>query len=264
MKKLVVLIATIAMVLSGCGIGSNVQDEKKLEKKTINFVGMGDSLTVGVGDEDNAAGYIGRFTSVMPTILEGVKDVKLTNTALKGRRSDELITQIKSGKIDDSLKKADFISLTIGGNDMMKIVRENMTNLKKATFDKQRPLFEARYKEVFSLIRQINPDAPIIIIGLYNPLTVYTKDASDFNAILKEWNGDMKKIATNDGHAVFIPVEDLFNSNDEEVYSEDYFHPNAKGYGLMEKRIETTLQKNNLLKVSSGTIDFKDDDKNEE
>ncbi|GEK34177.1 GDSL-type esterase/lipase family protein [Kurthia sibirica] len=263
MKKIVLFMVAIAVVLSGCGIVSNFKDEKNLEKKTIHVVAMGDSLTVGVGDEEDKGGYIGRLASAMPNDMDGVKDVKVTNTALKGRRSDELITQIKSGDLDDDLKKADVISLTIGGNDLMKIVRENMTNLTKATFDKERATFNKRYKEVFDLIRQRNEQAPIILLGLYNPLTVYTEDPSELNAILKEWNGDMQKIAKKDGYAQFIAVEDLFDSNDNEVYSEDYFHPNAKGYQLMTQRIEDTLRKNNLLKLSGGTIDFKDVDKDE-
>ena len=36
--------------------------------------------------------------------------------------------------------------------------------------------------------------------------------------------------------ACFVPVKDLFDSNENLVYHTDFFHPNSKGYDLMEER----------------------------
>lgn len=257
MKKLGVISLLTVFLLAACGESGGIF-EKDLEDRPIDLVALGDSLTVGVGDEEGKQGYAGRFAHSMETEMDGVKSVHLIETAKKGRRSDELIDQLKSGEINDSLKKAEFITLTIGGNDLMKVVRENITNLNKDSFDAERPLYKERYAEIFQLIRKQNKEVPIVAIGVYNPLTVYTDDPSQFEEILKEWNGDMKEIVEKDEHSIFIPVEDLFITNDAQVYSEDYFHPNAKGYVNMNNRIFDTLKKADLEKLSEGKLKIKE------
>lgn len=257
MKKLVAALSLTALFIAGCGV-TEEKTEKVLEKTDVDVVAMGDSLTEGIGDEQEQNGYAGRFANSIKEQMNGIKEVQLLETAKKGRRSDELITQIKSGDIDNELKTAEIITLTIGGNDLMKVFRANITSLEKSAFDEERPLFAKRYKEIFKLIREKNKKAPIVALGVYNPLTVYTDDPSQFEAILTEWNGDMKKVVDADKHAVFIPVVDLFNSNDEDVYSEDYFHPNAKGYTNMTNRIYETLEKSDVLKLSDGKFEMKD------
>ncbi|MBQ0138041.1 MAG: hypothetical protein KBT36_01990 [Kurthia sp.] len=260
MKKFLAVASLAVLTLAGCGI---TEEEKVLPKKNIDLVALGDSLTVGVGDEEEINGYAGRLAQAMPTEMNGINEVDLLETAKKGRRSDELIAQIKSGDIDEELKTAEFITLTIGGNDLMKVMRENITALKKSNFDEQRPLYEKRYEEIFKLIRERNLKAPIVAIGVYNPLTVYTDDSSQFEEIVDEWNSDMKKVVESDKHAVFVAVEDLFISNKEKVYSDDYFHPNAKGYTNMTNRILDTLKKKDLSELSGGKIEMKGDQEDE-
>lgn len=261
MKKFLAVTSLTLLLLTGCG--SEEEEEKVLPKKNVELVALGDSLTVGVGDEKEINGYAGRLAQVMPTEMNGIKEVELLETAKKGRRSDELLTQIKSGAIDDELKKAEFMTLTIGGNDLMKVLRENITSLEKANFDAELPLFEKRYQDIFKQIRKRNAKAPIVAIGVYNPLTVYTEDASQFEEIMNEWNDEMKKVVEADKHAVFVTVDDLFVSNKEEVYSDDYFHPNAKGYTNMTNRILDTLKKKDLFELSGGEIEMKDGQANE-
>lgn len=258
-------------ILAACevpGIMSNSKKEDKItvtnmiQLKDIQYVALGDSLTEGVGDELDQHGYVGRLSKEMET-WRGVKSVTVTNTAKRGRRSDQLIDQIQSGKIDDELERADIISLTIGGNDLMKIVRSNITDLTKEVFDDKRPAFQQRYETIMQLIRERNPNAPIILIGIYNPLSIFTKEKSDMNTIMREWNSDIRGFANQDDHAVFINVEDLFNSNDNMVYHTDFFHPNAKGYDQMTARIIKTLHEVDLKKLSHGQFDFKEDSTNE-
>jgi len=145
----------------------------------------------------------------------------------------------------------------------MKIVRSNITDLTKEVFDDKRPAFQQRYEMIMQLIRERNPNAPIILIGIYNPLSIFTKEKSDMNTIMREWNSDIRGFANQDGHAVFINVVDLFDSNDNMVYHTDFFHPNAKGYDQMTARIIKTLHEVDLNKLSHGQFDFKEDSTDE-
>lgn len=254
------------LILVACGISEGIDHKesnrlsvtKMLKLNDIQYVALGDSLTQGVGDELDKHGYVGRLEKEMDS-WQGVKSVSVTNTAKRGRRSDQLIDQLQSGKLDDALKKADFITLTIGGNDLMKIVRSNITNLTKEAFDKKRPEFQQRYETIMQLIREKNPNAPILLIGMYNPLSIFTKEESDMNTIMVEWNSDIREFANEDAHAAFINIEDLFDSNDHLVYHTDFFHPNAKGYDLMTTRIIKTLHEVDLNKLSQGQFDFKEE-----
>ena len=60
--------------------------------KQLNVVGLGDSLTEGVGDELKKGGYFGRLTNEEMANWKGVKDVQADNLAKRGRRSDQLIS----------------------------------------------------------------------------------------------------------------------------------------------------------------------------
>ena len=44
------------------------------------------------------------------------------------------------------LRKADIITLTIGGNDMMKVVKKDLFNLKVESFEKELSKFERNYR----------------------------------------------------------------------------------------------------------------------
>lgn len=270
LKKWLILMLSLLLLtacespsmMNGSTKPDKVEATKVIKLKDIHYVALGDSLTEGVGDERGNQGYVGRLKKEMGT-WQGVKSVTVTNTAKRGRRSDQLIEQIQSGEIDHALKKADIISLTIGGNDLMKVVRANITDLKKEYFDKERPKFQQRYEKIMKLIRERNPNAPIIIIGVYNPLSIFTKEKSDMNTIMNEWNSDIRRFSNQDPYSVYVSVEDLFDSNANMVYHTDFFHPNAKGYDQMTARIITTLHESDLKKLSQGQFDFKEDSINE-
>lgn len=258
------LICFIVAVLSACDMTSQLEDngwtpfsdKKEIKEKPIHYVSLGDSLTEGVGDEKERGGYVGRLAKDMQQ-WEGVKKVTVTNTAKKGRRSDQLLEQLESGEIDETLKDADIITLTMGGNDIMKIVKQNINGLDKKDFDKALPAYQKRYEQIFHLIREQNKTAPIIAIGVYNPFTVYTTDVGQTNDIMAEYNAVMQEIVEQDNHyAVFVPISDLFISNDKNVYHSDFFHPNAKGYRLIEKRIISTLKTKDLYTLSKGNLDL--------
>ncbi len=270
MKKWVILILCV-IFLTGCQTQSDMGNRqgtnkitvtKMMKLKDIRYVALGDSLTLGVGDETKRQGYVGRFKQEIES-WQGVKSVTVFDTAKRGRTSQQLIAQLKSGEIDDELHNANIITVTIGGNDLMKIVRANITDLTKEVFDTERPDFQMRYATVMKLIRERNQNAPIILIGVYNPLSIFTKQKSDMNTIMQEWNSDIRGFADGDAYAVYVNVEDLFDSNDNLVYHTDFFHPNAKGYDQMTARIIKTLHEIDLNRLSQGQFDFREDTRDE-
>ncbi|WP_277584335.1 GDSL-type esterase/lipase family protein [Psychrobacillus antarcticus] len=223
--------------------------------RTIEVVGLGDSLTKGVGDELKREGYLGRL-QLHFSQYKGIKDVPLTNTAKRGRRSDQLLRMLKNDEIDHQIQKANIITLTIGGNDIMNVVKKDLFNLKVETFEKELEKFERNYDQILQEIREINSTAPIIIIGLYNPITIVTDEKSEFDQILNNWNETIQEVAFSDSNACYVPIDHLFDTNVNLVYHTDFFHPNSKGYQLVIEEIVNSMQKCGLIDVDSRELLF--------
>lgn len=223
--------------------------------KPIHVVGLGDSLTEGIGDELKRGGYFGRVTEAMTEWI-GVEEVNASNLAKKGRRSDQLLEQLEESDVQEQLKEADVILFTIGGNDIMKVIKRNLFKLKVQPFYDELKQFELRLDEVLSILRSLNGDAIIIVGGLYNPFSVVATEPVELEEIMADWNEAIEVRAALDDKVCFVPVSDLFYSNENLVYHTDFFHPNAKGYVQMADRYIETIDKCNLYKLSDGNFDM--------
>ncbi|MFP1649671.1 GDSL-type esterase/lipase family protein, partial [Enterococcus mundtii] len=91
------------------------------QAKQLHYLALGDSLTDGVGDEYSQDGYVGRLADSL-LAWPSISDVEVDNRGKRGRRSDQLLKLVKKGHYDEELQEAQLISLTMGGNDVMKVV----------------------------------------------------------------------------------------------------------------------------------------------
>ncbi|WP_241535869.1 GDSL-type esterase/lipase family protein [Indiicoccus explosivorum] len=251
MKKLM-FIAGLLLVLSGCsGPFRFLQNEAVPRESpefseytvapnfiphTIVLTALGDSLSQGVGDEDSLSGYVGRLAVDMAA-WPGVEGVMVKNTAKRGRRSDQLLAMFHEGKLTGPVTRADYIVMTIGGNDVMKVVKNNLFNLTPEAFYEELELFETRYRNIIGQIRELNGNSPIIMVGIYNPLSVFTDEATEFNEIIEAFNDEIREVVEADPQGCFVPVSEFFFKNENLVYHTDFFHPNAKGYDLIAERV---------------------------
>ena len=269
-NRLMLAISMCAFLLAGCQFNQKeIPDFKGMQSNSVHnleftntfvpeklsILGLGDSLTQGVGDELKRKGYIGRFTEEANQ-FKGVSTAQLVNEAKRGKRSDQLLNELKSGQIDRKIKEAGMIVMTIGGNDIMKIVKKDFFSLQVEDFEEELPKFEKRYEMILEELRKINPDSPIVLIGLYNPFSVVADDVREFDQILENWNAVLKNSATKVGNACYVPVDDLFGSSKDMVYHTDFFHPNSKGYEQMADRTLETLKTCGVSEMTNGEIDF--------
>ncbi len=271
MKKWLIFIVFFSIFLVGCEMQLLNKAERAEQRafpafeeweiprtfipKPIYAVGLGDSLTEGIGDELKLGGYFGRVTTAMND-WEGVREVRADNLAKKGRRSDQLLKQLDEPEVQKKLKEADVILLTIGGNDIMKIVKRDLFKLKVSPFYDELKQFEKRLEEVFGVIRGLNGDAVVIVGGLYNPFSIVAAEPLELEEIITDWNEAIEVRTVLDGKACFVPVNDLFYSNENMVYHTDFFHPNAKGYVQMADRYIESIDKCNLNKLSDGNLNM--------
>lgn len=210
--------------------------------KPLKIAALGDSLTEGVGASNEEGGYIHYLQNDLES-LKGVKEVTFYNYGIRGHRSSQLLERIQEEEVKDHVSKADLIILTIGGNDVMKVVKDNFFDLNLDLFQEGKVSFEDNLNKIMKAVRHINPDAVILLIGLYNPFSQLFANIDEFNQILTDWNEAGQNVVAQYNNSYFVEIEDIFADAGIELLYEDLFHPNDKGYQLIADRVFEAITK---------------------
>ncbi|MEG1487386.1 SGNH/GDSL hydrolase family protein [Lactococcus sp.] len=235
--------------------GDRFRTEKKvsaLSVKHVSYAALGDSLTEGVGDATGQGGFVPLFAKEIENSTGG--SVSSQNFGKAGDTSTQIYNRMmKSKKITDGLKKANIITITIGGNDVLKVIRDNVTKLSSMTekdFVKPEELYQARVKKLLDEIRENNPQAQIYVLGIYNPFYLNFPDLTVMQNVIDSWNTATAGVVSQEKNTYFIPINNLLykGSGDKQaveadsstsavannlLYTEDHFHPNNIGYQIM-------------------------------
>ncbi|CAM4316793.1 GDSL-type esterase/lipase family protein [Weissella hellenica] len=201
-KKIICcLIAMCAVFLLNTGI------IHAADKKTINFIAVGDSLTEGVGDTTTQQGYTKRTAQIIADKYD-VK-VKTANYGKAGDRSDQILKRIKANpKAIKQLKKADVIALTVGGNDLQQTLFKGIFSKSEQDVTKYVAQAMPNYTEnliaLVNFIEKQNNNAPIYLFGNYNPLYVYLANRDDLNADVKIYNDINANLASADQRVYYV------------------------------------------------------------
>lgn len=214
-------------------------------KPELKIAALGDSLTVGTGDE-TGNGYVKPAAEGLAKSMG--KPVRvINNLAIGGLRGDQLLMYLDDKGYVNAIVQADIVMLTIGGNDLFQFATGGGSLaqggvISPEQLERELPAAERRLRDVLARIRKLNANARIVYIGLYNPfydlpnLRVQTSD------IVQRWNAFAHGLAAADGNATVVPTYDLFESNIGKYLSSDHFHPNEAGYARLAERIVQALQ----------------------
>ena len=222
--------------------------------KTFSYVALGDSLTQGVGDSTNQGGFVPLVAQSLTNEEGYLVDVK--NFGVAGNTSNQILKRMKEQpEIAAALSQADLMTLTVGRNDLRKVILDNITNLKISTFKKPSVAYSKRLLEIIGLARKNNPDLPIYILGIYNPFYLNFPEMTDMQVIVDNWNQTTQDTILDLENVYFVPINDLLyqgidgqkgivqTSGDatkiinDALYQEDHFHPNNTGYEIMKRAV---------------------------
>lgn len=252
--QVVMIFSTLSFLLMLVGLGWTIQNQffnkgetseaiKKAEPAPVEsakegkvVVALGDSLTRGTGDE-SGKGYIGYLVEELEE--KSKEKITLHNLGVKGYRSQQLLTQVKQGEIKRQLKNADYILITIGGNDLFQSGQTYM-NLDEKKIVQIRQDYLKNLEAVLKELRTINENAVIFQIGLYNPF-IDLNDADLTTKIVREWNHETSKLLDLDEKTIYVPTFDLFQISVNDYLYTDKFHPNAEGYRLIAERVASLI-----------------------
>lgn len=216
-------------------------------KETLELVAIGDSLTQGVGDTTDSGGFVPLIAKKLQASYS-LQTVETANYGVSGNRSDQILKRIKNDEeIRSSLESADVITLTVGGNDLMKVIKSELFHdLTVDSFEEPLKEYQKGLEELFSEIRALNASAPIYLFGIYNPFYVYFSEIEEMQTIVSNWNDGTESVVEAQENSHFIPINDLLYSGlngesgitsdsetNELIYDYDHFHPNNLGYQMM-------------------------------
>lgn len=196
------------------------------------LVGLGDSLTKGVGDS-KGLGYFGLVKEDLRA--KATQPVSAVNLAVSGQTSSELAKQIQQTQVRSIVKEADWITLTIGGNDLFRS-SGRLEKIDEQAAEKSRIIYEKNLTFILSEIRKLNPDARIYLFGLYNPFGDLAEEKRS-SRLAAEWNETMHKVSSQYEQVVVVPTFDLFQLQPNAYLYSDHFHPNEQGYSRMAARL---------------------------
>ncbi len=262
--KIILLITIASFCLFAYGFVSGVNDvlnpkasnlikktdvvaKEKKKTGTLQIVSLGDSLTRGVGDKEGI-GYVGRMKEDLQKDYK--QKVALTNLAVSGAKMPDLLKQIESSGAQYSIKQADVIVLTIGGNDLF----PGWDSLGKIDLETYRPdteTFQNEAKKIIEEVRKLNTDSPIFWLGLYNPFED-VEDLKGSSNIVVDWNASLEKLAINNKNVYITPTFDLFQNRGKDLLYSDHFHPNEVGYTYMADRLVQNVA--SKLKLEQGGV----------
>lgn len=220
----------------------------------FHLVAIGDSLTEGVGDSTGQGGFVPLLAQQI--FHEQGYDVVTANYGVAGNTSKQILKRMSEDRsIQQSLKEADLMTLTVGGNDVMHVIRKNLDSLTVKTFKKPAKQYSKRLRKIIDLARQENPDLPIYILGIYNPFYLNFPELTEMQTVVDDWNQTTEETLTHYKNVYFVPINDRLYKGingeqaliehvtgqtkvvNDALFEEDHFHPNNRGYQIMQAAI---------------------------
>lgn len=200
--------------------------ERILDNPEMRILVIGDSTAVGTGAEKPEFSIAGRISADFP-------NASVKNLGVNGMKVHELVEKLE--EIQD--QRFDFISLHIGGNDIVRF-----TNLQQLEKDIDR---------AFKLTSELTDNISITVTGNMGTSTLFPYGT-----------GWVLERQTRKVHALFIAAaekygavynnlfrergDDPFAKNPGKYYAADEFHPSGEGYADWYEIIQPNIMK--LLK----------------
>jgi lysophospholipase L1-like esterase len=189
----------------------------------VFYIALGDSLTVGVG----ASKHDQSFTAGFFQGIKQTKECQYKNLGKSGRSSGELLQFLIDSKTRDLLKRATHVTITIGGNDL---IRAYQNNVSFSEYVRTIQTLKKNLRYILHNIIESNPNTEIFLMGLYNPGSPDHTFFKLANKLIRKIN-KMYEETTKQFSVHFINPMDSFLNQPHLLADE--VHPNDLGYKVL-------------------------------
>ncbi|MBQ6020956.1 MAG: hypothetical protein IJL26_12355 [Clostridia bacterium] len=206
------------------------------------YVVLGDSIAYGSGLSNPREAVYGR-------IVADTDGFAYENYAVPGHTTANLLHRMENETVAESIRKADIVNISIGGNNFLLgnlggLLYDGIVKTDYTKFDEIAKGFSDDLHEIVGRLRDLNPDAAIVLQTIYNPQTSYVGDVYQNGA--DRINGKMFEFAEeNPGEIIIADVASALTDPDTD-FAEDRIHPSAAGNEKIARCILQTLYDNGL------------------
>ncbi len=230
-KITAVIICTLLLAGSLC-VGAYAEEGKKF------YLVLGDSIGYGSGLVNSREACYGK-------IVADTNGYEYANDAIPGHTTRNLLDRLKEDIVIEHVKKADIISITIGGNNFLLgnifgLLFDGIVKQDYSGIDSIAENFYKDFDKIVSEINALNPDAVILMQTIYNPQTgyigeVYQQGADRVNAQIVRYAGE---------HPDKVVIVDIAKAltDSETDFASDRIHPSKVGNEKIAVEILKTLK----------------------
>ncbi len=200
---------------------------------TRRILVVGDSLARGTGDEA-ARGFA-------LDVLDALKKrgpAELTNLGVNGMESTEVRALVESANVRTLAAQAGLILVSAGGNDLSHAAGRSTgspSDLADAVAA-ARSTYVENLRGILRALREANPTAPIVVIGLYDPFSGESGPGRLGSSVILQWNNLAAETALAFPGVTVVPTFDIFQARPDRL-SADRYHPNRTGYRMIAERV---------------------------
>ncbi len=238
MKKVTAVILSIAIIFCMFTVCVYAETEKPF------YLVLGDSIAYGSGIANPREACYGK-------IVADTNGYDYANHSVPGHTTTNLINRLKNETVIADLKKADIISISIGGNDFLMsnligLMFDSIVLGDHSEFDRIADGFYTNFCEIVDIINSHNSDAVILMQTLYNPQSGYLREpyqegADRINTAIERYN------AENPGEIVIVDVASALG-DDPANFADDEIHPSVQGNEIIAN---TVLKKLKAIELGS-------------
>jgi lysophospholipase L1-like esterase len=170
--KLLPLLLVVSLFFTTSGFAKSGNAKKSL-------VALGDSIPFGYGLTDSIDEP---SREAFPYLIGKEADLRVRNLAVPGWKTTDLLNALNNDqKFIQAVSKADYITLNIGSNDLLKPIKDayvasegnldaaTIINLIERQIKPSIPILQQSIPLIIGKIYALNPNAKIVLYNFYNP-----------------------------------------------------------------------------------------------
>lgn len=209
--------------------------------RPIEYVAIGDSITAGWGTPLIDGARLNGYAPLLHRQMQAHGRATMHNLGIAGLTSGQFLFLLAHWpEAVEQLRRADLITLSIGGNDIIWTEHQKPGDVMamRAALTKYR----SNIQKILSAFRKVNQRARLFVLEVYNPFEQQDPRHRLFNEWITWVNESILAVATQHD-ATVVPVASLFAAHEKEYVNlaNHDIHPNPLGHQMIAKQIAHQL-----------------------
>jgi len=211
----------------------------------INYLALGDSLAAGMNENGKMGlGYSDFIAEALEDM--GMLSFYTNDFAVPGYKTSQVLADVVNNKainvegtgklaLQTAIKDADFITLTMGANDLFQHIKKDPTTgvftVDSLALFKEIQNIGKKYAAFLEEVKKLNPKVQVFVMGYYNSFPYEAANLQpQFNALVKSLNNTIES-KVNIAGGIFVPTTDLIaNHLTSYLPNPKNVHLNEAGY----------------------------------